>query len=200
MSEQTLPTNDSRRTALALTAAAGVIGSAAVALPFILSFQPSERAKAAGAPVEVDIGDLKPGELRRVEWRGKPVWVLRRTPEMLATLKSTTPKLADPDSKRKDYPTPTWAQNEHRSLKPELLVVVGICSHLGCSPSDKFAAGPQPSLPDDWPGGWLCPCHGSTFDYSGRVYKNMPALDNLEVPPYKYLTDTRLLIGESDAA
>jgi len=200
MSEQTLPTNDSRRTALALTAAAGVIGSAAVALPFILSFQPSERAKAAGAPVEVDIGDLKPGELRRVEWRGKPVWVLRRTPEMLATLKSTTPKLADPDSKRKDYPTPTWAQNEHRSLKPELLVVVGICSHLGCSPSDKFAAGPQPSLPDDWPGGWLCPCHGSTFDYSGRVYKNMPAPDNLEVPPYKYLTDTRLLIGESDAA
>ena len=200
MSEQTLPTNDSRRTALALTAAAGVIGSAAVALPFILSFQPSERAKAAGAPVEVDIGDLKPGELRRVEWRGKPVWVLRRTPEMLATLKSTTPKLADPDSKRKDYPTPTWAQNEHRSLIPELLVVVGICSHLGCSPSDKFAAGPQPSLPDDWPGGWLCPCHGSTFDYSGRVYKNMPAPDNLEVPPYKYLTDTRLLIGESDAA
>jgi ubiquinol-cytochrome c reductase iron-sulfur subunit len=171
-----------------------------VALPFVLTFQPSERAKAAGAPVEVDIGDLKPGELRRVEWRGKPVWVLRRTPEMLETLKSTTPKLADPDSKRKDYPSPSWAQNEHRSLKPEYLVVVGVCSHLGCSPSDKFAAGPQPSLPDDWPGGWLCPCHGSTFDYSGRVYKNMPAPDNLEVPPYKYLTDTRLLIGESDAA
>ena len=200
MSKNSNPSDGSRRTALALTAAAGAVGGAAVALPFVLTFQPSERAKAAGAPVEVDIGDLKPGELRRVEWRGKPVWVLRRTPEMLETLKSTTPKLADPDSKRKDYPTPSWAQNEHRSLKPEYLVVVGICSHLGCSPSDKFAAGPQPSLPDDWPGGWLCPCHGSTFDYSGRVYKNMPAPDNLEVPPYKYLTDTRLLIGESDAA
>jgi ubiquinol-cytochrome c reductase iron-sulfur subunit len=200
MSENSNPSDGSRRTALALTAAAGAVGGAAVALPFVLTFQPSERAKAAGAPVEVDIGDLKPGELRRVEWRGKPVWVLRRTPEMLETLKSTTPKLADPESKRKDYPTPSWAQNEHRSLKPEYLVVVGICSHLGCSPSDKFAAGPQPSLPDDWPGGWLCPCHGSTFDYSGRVYKNMPAPDNLEVPPYKYLTDTRLLIGESDAA
>ncbi|NBT98835.1 MAG: ubiquinol-cytochrome c reductase iron-sulfur subunit [Betaproteobacteria bacterium] len=167
MSENSNPSDGSRRTALALTAAAGAVGGAAVALPFVLTFQPSERAKAAGAPVEVDIGDLKPGELRRVEWRGKPVWVLRRTPEMLETLKSTTPKLADPDSKRKDYPTPSWAQNEHRSLKPEYLVVVGICSHLGCSPSDKFAAGPQPSLPDDWPGGWLCPCHGSTFDYSG---------------------------------
>ena len=200
MSENSNPSDGSRRTALALTAAAGAVGGAAVALPFVLTFQPSERAKAAGAPVEVDIGDLKPGELRRVEWRGKPVWVLRRTPEMLETLKSTTPKLADPDSKRKDYPTPSWAQNDHRSLKHEYLVVVGICSHLGCSPSDKFAAGPQPSLPDDWPGGWLCPCHGSTFDYSGRVYKNMPAPDNLEVPPYKYLTDTRLLIGESDAA
>ncbi|HAB47582.1 MAG: ubiquinol-cytochrome c reductase iron-sulfur subunit [Betaproteobacteria bacterium] len=200
MSENSNPSDGSRRTALALTAAAGAVGGAAVALPFVMTFQPSERAKAAGAPVEVDIGDLKPGELRRVEWRGKPVWVLRRTPEMLETLKVTSPKLADPDSKRKDYPTPTWAQNEHRSLKPEYLVVVGICSHLGCSPSDKFAAGPQPSLPDDWPGGWLCPCHGSTFDYSGRVYKNMPAPDNLEVPPYKYLTDTRLLIGESDAA
>ncbi|MFM7386498.1 MAG: ubiquinol-cytochrome c reductase iron-sulfur subunit [Betaproteobacteria bacterium] len=200
MSENSNPSDGSRRTALALTAAAGAVGGAAVALPFVLTFQPSERAKAAGAPVEVDIGDLKPAELRRVEWRGKPVWVLRRTPEMLETLKSTTPKLADPDSKRKDYPTPSWAQNDHRSLKPEYLVVVGICSHLGCSPSDKFAAGPQPSLPDDWPGGWLCPCHGSTFDYSGRVYKNMPAPDNLEVPPYKYLTDTRLLIGESDAA
>ncbi len=200
MSENIIPGDGSRRTAHALTAAAGAVGGAAVALPFVLTFQPSERAKAAGAPVEVDIGDLKPGDLRRVEWRGKPVWVLRRTPEMLQTLKGTTPKLADPDSKRKDYPTPSWAQNEHRSLKPEYLVVVGICSHLGCSPSDKFAAGPQPSLPDDWPGGWLCPCHGSTFDYSGRVYKNMPAPDNLEVPPYKYLTDTRLLIGESDAA
>ena len=200
MSENSIPSDGSRRTALALTAAAGAVGGAAVALPFVLTFQPSERAKAAGAPVEVDIGDLKPGDLRRVEWRGKPVWVLRRTPEMLQTLKGTTPKLADPDSKRKDYPTPSWAQNEHRSLKPEYLVVVGICSHLGCSPSDKFAAGPQPSLPDDWPGGWLCPCHGSTFDYSGRVCKNMPAPDNLEVPPYKYLTDTRLLIGESDAA
>ncbi|NCV39036.1 MAG: ubiquinol-cytochrome c reductase iron-sulfur subunit, partial [Betaproteobacteria bacterium] len=179
MSENSNPSDGSRRTALALTAAAGALGGAAAVMPFVLTFQPSERAKAAGAPVEVDIGDLKPGELRRVEWRGKPVWVLRRTPEMLETLKSTTPKLADPESKRKDYPTPSWAQNAHRSLKPEYLVVVGICSHLGCSPSDKFAAGPQPSLPDDWPGGWLCPCHGSTFDMAGRVFKNKPAPDNL---------------------
>jgi ubiquinol-cytochrome c reductase iron-sulfur subunit len=143
---------------------------------------------------------MKPGELLRVEWRGKPVWVLRRTPEMLESLKKTEVQVADPSSARKAYPTPEYAQNIHRSIKPEYFVAVGICSHLGCSPSDKFQPGAQPSLPDDWAGGFLCPCHGSTFDLAGRVFKNKPAPDNLEVPPHTYLSDSRLLIGEDKKA
>jgi ubiquinol-cytochrome c reductase iron-sulfur subunit len=194
------PVDSARRTWIAITCATGAVGGVAAAIPFVDSFEPSERAKAAGAPVEVDIGDIKLGELKRVEWRGKPVWILRRTPEMLATLKKTDDKVADPQSDRKAYPIPPYAKNEWRSLKPEYLVVVGICSHLGCSPSDKFQPGAQPSLPDDWPGGFLCPCHGSTFDLAGRVYKNKPAPDNLEVPPYAFLSDTRLLIGEDKHA
>ena len=156
MSENSNPSDGSRRTALALTAAAGAVGGAAVALPFVLTFQPSERAKAAGAPVEVDIGDLKPGELRRVEWRGKPVWVVRRTPEMVESLKKTDAEVADPKSERnpKDL-TPEYARNQYRSIKPEYLVAVGICTHLGCSPTSKFQAGAQPSLPDSWQGGFL---------------------------------------------
>ena len=134
-----------------------------------------------------------------VEWRGKPVWIVRRTPEQVAELKKNDAELADPQSERKAFPIPAYAKNEHRSLKPEYLVVVGICSHLGCSPSDKFQMGAQASLPDNWPGGFLCPCHGSTFDLAGRVYKNKPAPDNLEVPPYMFLSDTRLLIGEDKA-
>ena len=162
---------------------------------------PSDRAKALGAPVEADIGQLAPGEKMTVEWRGQPVWILRRTPEMLADVKKDDDKVADPQSKRKqDELTPVYARNEYRSIKPEYLVVVGICSHLGCSPSDKFASGPQPSLPDDWKGGFLCPCHGSTFDMTGRVYQNKPAPDNLEVPPHMYLSDSRLLIGEDKKA
>src|SRR5829696_10199211 len=146
---------------------------------------------------EVDISALKPGEKLTVEWRGKPVWVVRRTPEQLAELPKLDPQLADPKSKRNpDELTPEYARNDNRSLKPEYLVVVGICTHLGCSPSDKFVPGPQPSLPDNWQGGFLCPCHGSTFDMAGRVFRNKPAPDNLEVPPHMYLTDTRLLIGE----
>ena len=192
--------DSSRRTWIGITCAAGAVGGAAVAVPFVSSFQPSERAKAAGAPVEVDIGDMQPGELKRVEWRGKPVWVVRRTPEMVESLKKTGEKVADPQSDRKDYPTPTYAKNEHRSIKPEYLVVVGICSHLGCSPTDKFTPGAQPSLPDDWAGGFLCPCHGSTFDLAGRVFKNKPASMNLDVPPHTYLSDTRLLIGEDKKA
>jgi ubiquinol-cytochrome c reductase iron-sulfur subunit len=192
--------DSSRRTWIGITCAAGAVGGVAVAVPFVSSFQPSERAKAAGAPVEVDIGDMKPGELRRVEWRGKPVWIVRRTPEMLESIKKTDPKVADPNSERKAFPIPPYAKNEHRSIKPEYLVVVGICSHLGCSPSDRFTPGAQPSLPDDWAGGFLCPCHGSTFDLAGRVFKNKPAPDNLEVPPHMYLSDTRLLIGEDKQA
>ena len=173
----------------------------AAAVPFVASFAPSERAKAAGAAVEVDISALKPGEMQTVEWRGKPVWVLKRTPEQLESLKKTDALVADPNSQRKpDELTPEYARNEYRSRKPELLVAVGICSHLGCSPTAKLQAGAQPSLPDDWQGGFFCPCHGSMFDLAGRVYKNKPAPDNLEIPPYMYLTDSKLLIGEDKKA
>jgi ubiquinol-cytochrome c reductase iron-sulfur subunit len=189
-----------KRTWLITTSCAGAVGGVAAAVPFVSTFAPSERAKAAGAPVEVDISALKPGEKMTVEWRGKPVWVVRRTPEQLAELPKNDPQLADPKSERKAYPIPDYAKNENRSIKPEYLVVVGICSHLGCSPSDKFASGPQPSLPDDWKGGFLCPCHGSTFDMAGRVFKNKPAPDNLEVPPHMYLSDSRILIGEDKKA
>jgi len=199
MSDSAKPADSSRRTAIGLTAAVGAVGGAAVVVPFVSTFAPSEKAKAAGAPVEVDVSAMQPGELKRVEWRGKPVWMLRRTPEMLQSLKATEAVVADPGSLRTAYPTPDYAKNVHRSIKPEYLVVVGICSHLGCSPSDKFQSGPQPSLPDDWAGGFLCPCHGSTFDLAGRVFKNKPAPDNLEVPPHTYLSDTRILIGEDKA-
>ena len=189
-----------RRTWIAITCGAGVVGGAAVAVPFVSTFAPSERARAAGAPVQVDIGGIKPGEKLTVEWRGKPVWIVRRTPEQVAKLKSLDVQLADPKSSRKAYPTPAYAMNEWRSIKPEYFIGVGICSHLGCSPSDKFTPGAQPSLPDDWAGGFLCPCHGSTFDLAGRVYKNKPAPDNLEVPPHMYLSDTTLVIGEDKQA
>ena len=189
-----------KRTWLITTSCAGAVGGVAAAVPFVSTFAPSERAKAAGAPVEVDIGALKPGEKMTVEWRGKPVWIVRRTPEQLASLKQDVAQLADPNSDRKAYPIPEYAKNETRSIKPEYLVVVGICSHLGCSPSDKFTPGAQPSLPADWQGGFLCPCHGSTFDMAGRVFKNKPAPDNLEVPPHMYLSDSRLLIGEDKKA
>ena len=190
----------SKRTWLIASSCAGVVGAGFVAVPFVSSFQPSERAKAAGAPVEVDISALEPGQKMTVEWRGKPVWILRRTPEMLASLKKTDDEVADPNSQRKAYPIQENCKNEWRSIKPEYLVLVGICTHLGCSPGDKFQPGPQPSLPDNWEGGFLCPCHGSTFDLAGRVFKNKPAPDNLEVPPYTYLSDTRLLIGEEKKA
>ncbi len=190
----------SRRQWIAITCGAGAVGGVATAVPFVSSFQPSERAKAAGAPVRVDIGALQPGEKLTVEWRGKPVWVMRRTQEQIASLAKTEAQVADPDSERKNYPTPDYAKNDHRSIKPEYFVAVGICSHLGCSPVDKFQPGAQPSLPDDWQGGFLCPCHGSTFDFAGRVFKNKPAPDNLEVPPHMYLSDTVLLIGEDKKA
>ena len=191
-----IPVDASKRTWLIASGVAGVVGGGFAAVPFVSSFRPSERAKAAGAAVEVDISALKPGEKLTVEWRGKPVWVMKRTPEQLASLQKTEGQLADPKSERNAYPTPGYAKNPHRSIKPEIWVGVGICLHLGCSPSDKFQTGPQPSLPDDWQGGFFCPCHGSTFDFAGRVFKNKPAPDNLEVPQHMYLSDTRLLIGE----
>jgi len=192
--------DQSRRTWVALAAGAGAVGGVATMVPFVATFQPSERARAAGAPVEVEIGGLKPGEKLTVEWRGKPVWIVRRTSEQLASLKKIDDQLADPHSQRTQYPIPDYAKNEYRSIKPEILVVVGICSHLGCSPIDRFQTGAQPSLPDNWPGGFLCPCHGSTFDMAGRVFKNKPAPDNLEVPPHRYLSDAKLLIGEDGKA
>jgi ubiquinol-cytochrome c reductase iron-sulfur subunit len=195
MSDQQI--DSSKRTWIIASSCAGAVGAGFAAVPFVASFQPSERARAAGAPVEADIGGLKPGEKMTVEWRGKPVWIVRRTPEQLAELPKNDSALADPESKRTNFSTtPEYARNDWRSIKKEYLVVVGICSHLGCSPSDKFVPGAQPSLPNDWPGGFLCPCHGSTFDMAGRVFKDKPAPDNLEVPPYMYLSDTRLLIGE----
>ena len=199
MSDQ--PIDSGKRTWIIASSCAGVVGAGFAAAPFIGSFQPSERARAAGAAVEVDISALKSGEKMTVEWRGKPVWIVKRTPAQLAALSKVDALLADPKSERKaDELTPPYARNEDRSIKPEILVVVGICSHLGCSPSDKFTPGAQASLPDDWTGGFLCPCHGSTFDMAGRVYKNKPAPDNLEVPPHMYLSDTRLIIGEDKKA
>lgn len=184
-----------RRFLLTATVAAGGAATVAAAVPFVASMMPSERAKAAGAPVEVDLSKLEPGQKMTVEWRGKPVWIVRRTPEMLKAVKADDDRVADPESKRSQQPD--WAKNEFRSLKdkPEYLVLVGICTHLGCSPVERLAAEPQP-FAGDWHGGFYCPCHGSLFDLAGRVYKNKPAPDNLAVPPYKFLSDTTLLIGE----
>ncbi len=187
-----------RRNALVATCVVGGIGAAAMAVPFVESFLPSERAKAAGAPVQVDISDIAPGERKSVEWRGKPVWILRRTPEMLAGLKKTDDEVADPNSQRTTVPTPSYARNEWRSIKPEYFIVIGICTHLGCNPIGPFAAGTVDRLGQD--GGFLCPCHGSTFDLAGRVFKNRPAPDNLEVPPHKYLSDALVVIGDDAKA
>ncbi|OGI69118.1 MAG: ubiquinol-cytochrome c reductase iron-sulfur subunit [Candidatus Muproteobacteria bacterium RBG_16_60_9] len=184
-----------RRQLLIVTTGLGLVGSGFAAVPFVKSMQPSARAKAAGAPVEVDISGIEPGQLKTVEWRGKPVWILRRTPEMLASLKADLEVLADPESAVAAQ-QPAYAQNATRSIKPEVLVVVGICTHLGCSPDKRVEAGAVSRLGSDWPGGFFCPCHGSKFDLAGRVYRNVPAPTNLVVPPYKYLTDTRVVIGE----
>jgi len=139
---------------------------------------------------------MQPGEMRTVEWRGKPVWIIRRTPEQLATLKEVDGQLADPNSERNPNEiTPEYARNEYRSIKPEYFVAVGICPHLGCSPTARFATGAQPNLPADWHGGFLCPCHGSTFDMAGRVYKNKPSPDNLTIPPYEFVSDTKIMVG-----
>ena len=163
-------------------------------MPLVGTLAPSDRARAAGAPVEVDVGSIALGEMRTVEWRGKPVWLIHRTKEQLESLNVTNSEVADPDSKRAGF-TPPYARNEWRSRKPDMFVAVGICTHLGCSPTPKFATGAQPGLPAGWEGGFLCPCHGSTFDMAGRVFKNKPAPDNLEVPPYQYISDTRIIIG-----
>jgi ubiquinol-cytochrome c reductase iron-sulfur subunit len=190
-----------RRGLLVATCAAGGVVGVATAGALVSTFQPSERAKAAGAPVEVDISDVKPGEMKVVEWRGKPVWILRRTPEMLASITKNNDLVADPKSEKiYQIDMPDYAKNDFRARAEhkEVLVTVGICSHLGCSPSSRFAEGPQPSLPDDWHGGFLCPCHGSTFDLSARVFKNKPAPSNMDIPPYMYLSDNKIVIGKDE--
>lgn len=185
--------NGRRRFLTAVTGGVGVVGGVFAATPFVLSMMPSERAKAAGAPVEIDISKLEPGQMVKEIWRGNPVWVINRTPEMLESLSAVAGELQDPDSQ--DSVQPAYAQNEFRSMKPEILVVVGICTHLGCSPVQKFAVGPASGISDDWPGGFFCPCHGSKFDLAGRVYKNVPAPDNMVVPPYKFVNDTLIVVG-----
>jgi len=176
------------------TIATGAVGAAFVAVPFLASWKPSARAKAMGAPVEVDIAKLEPGAMVKVEWRGKAIYIVNRTPQMLAQLDGVDASLRDPDSNESDQPE--FAKNPARALKPEYLVVVGVCTHLGCAPLEKFTPAPADvSVSADWPGGFFCPCHGSKFDMSGRVFKDVPAPTNLPVPPYRFLSDTRILIG-----
>ena len=183
----------SRRNLIAATAAVGGAASVGAAVPFVWSWMPSERAKAAGAPVEVDLSRLAPGEMAVIEWRGKPVWVIRRTKEMLESLKAVTGKLTDPASKSSEQPK--YAENEYRAAKPELMVMEGVCTHLGCSPQLKSAEA-KAEMGADWAGGFYCPCHGSKFDYAGRVFRGAPAPTNLKVPPYTLVSENTLLIGE----
>ncbi len=181
-----------RRFLTAATTVIGGIGAAYMAVPLIGSWEPSARAQAAGAPVEVDISKIEEGQQVTVEWRSKPVWIVRRTQAMLDTLPTLKSRLRDPNS-LVETQQPTYCQNVYRSIKPEYLVAVGICTHLGCVPTYR----PDPgSLAVDWPGGFYCPCHGSQFDLSGRVFKGVPAPTNLEIPPYHYVSDTVILVGE----
>ena len=191
------PGDESRRRLLVnLTAAAGGVAAAAAAVPFLASLAPSERAKAAGAPIDVSLDTLKPAELRTVEWRGRPVWLLRRTPEMLKRLASAERFLIDPRSEVSSQ-QPEYARNPTRSIEPELLVTVALCTHLGCIPSFH----PQPdSLQPGWPGGFYCPCHGSKFDLAGRVYRGSPAPTNLVIPQHRYESAARLVVGEDGKA
>jgi ubiquinol-cytochrome c reductase iron-sulfur subunit len=185
--------DESRRHFLTVaTVATGAVGAAFAITPFLASWKPSAKAKALGAPVEVDISKLDPGALMKVEWRGKAIYIVHRTPQMLAQLQGIDGKLRDPNSNDSDQPA--WAKNVARSAKPEYLVLTGVCTHLGCAPLDKFTP-KDVTVSADWPGGFFCPCHGSKFDLAGRVFKDVPAPLNLPVPPYKFASDTRLMIG-----
>ncbi len=187
-------TNSGRRRFLtAATTVVGAVGVGFVLVPFVSSMQPSARARAAGAPVRADISKLEPGQMIRVKWRGKPVWLVRRTEKMLETLPTLVDTLRDPESLESEQPP--YAQNEFRSIKPEVLITVGICTHLGCSPTYRPDVGAA-DLGADWQGGFFCPCHGSKFDLAGRVYKSVPAPTNLVIPPHRYLSETELVIGE----
>lgn len=192
MTTANAPKDADRRVWLTTTAVAGGAGLTATAVPFVASMAPSERARAIGAPAGLDVQGMKDGELRIVEWRGQPVFVLRRSPEMLESLQRHDDLLADPQSSRSIQPA--YARNAERSSRPEYGVMIGICTHLGCIPTFR----PTPGAADigaGWPGGFYCPCHGSKFDLAGRVFKNVPAPTNLVVPPYDFVTETRLLIG-----
>ena len=187
-----------RRRVLTLAASAvGAVGAGFVAVPFIASMQPSARAKAAGAPVEADISKLEVGQMLRVKWRGKPVWIVRRSPEMLESLAALEQELRDPLSN--DSEQPEYAKNPSRAIKPEYFLAVGICTHLGCSPTYRPEVAPA-DLGADWKGGFFCPCHGSRFDLAGRVYQGVPAPLNLAIPRHQYLSETLLLIGEDGGA
>ena len=184
-----------RRKALTTgTAVVGGVGAAVAIWPFLSSMNPSASALAAGAPVEVDISKMEPGQQIQEIWRRKPVWIIRRTPEMVETLPKLTEKLRDPDSLEESQ-QPAFAQNEIRSIKDEFLVLIGICTHLGCSPEFKPLPG---EVGATWLGGFYCACHGSRFDLAGRVYKNVPANKNLEVPPYHFISENRILIGMTE--
>jgi len=186
-----------RKFLIAATSAVGGVAVAGVAVPLVMSMMPSARAKAAGAPVEVDISKVEPGMLLTVEWRGKPVWIVNRTKEMLDLLAKHDDQLSDPKSEQPQQPG--YCKNATRSIKPEYLVAVGICTHLGCSPTDKLKLGGDSGLGADWPGGFFCPCHGSRFDLAARVFKNVPAPTNLVIPPHQYLSEAKLLIGVDPA-
>ncbi len=194
MAQNSAPDSSKRRLLLGATSAVGAVGAVFVATPFLTSMAPSARARAAGAPVEVDISKLEPGMMITVEWRGRPVWIIHRTKEMIDALPKAVEKVADPESNQPQQPE--YAKNATRSVKPDIAVIVGICTHLGCSPTAKMKIGPESGMGDDWPGGFYCPCHGSKFDLAGRVFKGMPAPINLAVPPHTYLTDTRLIVGQ----
>lgn len=181
-----------RRLLTAATSVVGAVGAAYVAVPFVASMSPSARARAIGAPVEAEIGGLEPGQQMTVKWRGKPVWIVRRTQENLQALSGLADRLRDPDSENIDQ-QPKYAQNLGRSIKDEYLVVIGLCTHLGCSPTYMPVEAPPGT--SDWKGGFFCPCHGSMFDLAGRVYQGVPAPTNLEVPPYSFLSDTRIVVG-----
>ncbi|HJD45118.1 MAG TPA: ubiquinol-cytochrome c reductase iron-sulfur subunit [Candidatus Paenalcaligenes intestinipullorum] len=189
------PSDPSRRLWVTTACAVGGVAGIGTAVPFVGSFAPSAKARAAGAPVEVDISTLAPGEMRTVEWRGNPIWILHRTQDQLDSLTTHDNDLADPDSDRPGY-TPGYAKNQYRSRRPEIFVCIGICTHLGCSPTPKLSPGAQAGVPNNWEGGFLCPCHGSTFDLAGRVFSNKPAPDNLEVPPYSFSDDgMKVIVG-----
>ena len=188
-----------RQLLTAATALTGAAGVAFAAVPFLASWKPSARAKALGAPVEIDISKLEPGAMLKIEWRGKPVLVVRRTPEMIERLGRQDDKLADPASEKSRQPE--YTKNAARAIKPEYLVLLGVCTHLGCLPQNRFAAGASPDgvLTADWPGGFFCPCHGSKFDLAGRVFAGVPAPTNLEIPPYSFTDDAHIVIGEDQA-